>query len=73
MLQWIAIFHFIQQVSRDINSFLVVANNVICWNLIYNILEIAIKLCTYIEIYIQYQIEVDSKLTLVDDCLTADE
>ena len=36
-------------------------------------LKMALKLCTYIEIYLQCQIEADSKSTLVDDHFAADK
>ena len=36
-------------------------------------LKIAFKLCTYIKVYVQCQIEADSKSTLADDCLTVNE
>src|SRR5205823_305461 len=69
--QRIAAFRSIQQVPG--NSVLVVADNDTRWNSVYNMLQMAIKLRTFVEIYIQHQIEADNKSTLVNDRLTADE
>lgn len=71
--QRIATFRSIQQVPGNMNSLLVVADNSTRWNSVYNMLKMAFKLRTYIEVYVQRQIEADSKSTLADDRLTVDE
>jgi hypothetical protein len=71
--QRIASFRNIQQTPEDMDSLLVVSDNATRWNSTYDMLKRALKLRTFLEIYIQRQIELDAKSTLKDDWLVADD